>query len=188
MASDSSTKATRQAFNVVVGWVGVVLGILLATAASFSSGRSLLMVAVALALLSYCVMVRPSIRLTSDAVVVSNVLREVTLPWEGISHARSRGSLTIVDNDEHVTTVWAIGSQKARNDSARAAEGPRSWRPVPGSLVEAPTSSRALTEAINAETVDNPAETPSGRRVRWLPVPCALVALSVVCLLTGVFA
>lgn len=188
MASAPSTKATRQTFNVVVGWAGVALGVLLLTAGAFSSGGSLIMFGVALTLLSFCVMVRPSIRFTADAVVVSNVLREVTLPWEGISHARSRGSLTIVDNDEHTTTVWAIGSQKARNDNVRAGVGSRSWRPTPGSLVEMPTSSRALTEAINAETVDNPTDTPSGRRMRWLPAPCALVTLSVVCLLVGVFA
>ena len=143
----------------------------------------------AFAALAFCVMARPSLRFTTDAVIVSNVVREVTLPWEGISHTDSRGSLVIHDNDGGRTTVWAIGSQKARSDRDMQTSGAAgSWRPEPGSLVELPTSSRALREAINAETVDNPTGTPSGKSVRFLPFPTALMVLAVVCVVVGILA
>lgn len=185
MASDPSNMATRQTFNVAMGWAGVLLGVLLGVSGALASGRSLMCFGIAAALLSFCVMVRPYIRFTADAVVVSNVLREVTLPWEGISHATSRGSLVLVDNDNHKTTVWAIGSQKARNVRTSDDDGLRSWRPVPGSLTEIPTSSRALSEAINAETVDNPVDAPSGRTVRWLALPVVLMGLAGLCAVFG---
>lgn len=190
MSQPSRAKVTRQTFNVYLGWMGVVIGALLIVAGIFSlSGRALVYFGAAFAALSFCVMARPSIRFTSDAVVVSNVVREVTLPWEGISHAESRGSLVIHDNDGGRTTVWAIGSQKARSNRDMHTGGAMtSWRPQPGSLVELPTSSRALREALNAETVDNPTDTPSGKSVRFLPLPTVLMVLAVVCVVAGIFA
>ena len=190
MSQPSGVKATRQRFNVYIGWIGVVIGALLAVAGAFShSGRPMLYFGAAFAALSFCVMARPSLRFTTDAVIVSNVVREVTLPWEGISHTDSRGSLVIHDNDGGRTTVWAIGSQKARSDRDMQTSGAAgSWRPEPGSLVELPTSSRALREALNAETVDNPTGTPSGKSVRFLPLPTALMVLALVCVVVGILA
>lgn len=178
---------TRQTFNLVVGWLGVALGFLLAVAMfTGGQGHAAAWFALAFAAASFCVMVRPFIAFTADEVVISNVVREVRLPWSGISHASSRGSLVVHDTEGGRTTVWAIGSQKARAERGTSQQ-PRSWRPAPGSLAELPTSSRALREALDAETIDNPDGVPSGRRVSWLGLPCALTAGAAVCVVLGLF-
>lgn len=176
-------RKTRQRSTAVMGWIGTIGGVLVATALTFDTrNHAVALVSLAIAALSWCTLARPYLQVDSDALIVSNVLREVRLPWEGISHAKSRGSLQIIDNDEHKTTVWAIGSQKAGRRFGGDGGGRPSWRPAPGELAELPTSSRAVAEGINAETVDNPTDTPSGRSIRWLPVPCAATAAAVLCI------
>ena len=153
MSNSSHPTAIRQTFNVVIGWFGVAIGIVLVVSGLMArSPHTMAFVGFALAAASFCVMVRPSIRFGADDVVVSNVVREVTLPWPGISHATSKGSLVIHDNDGHKTTVWAIGSQKARG----------------------------------ARNTDNPTDVPTDRRVRWLPLPSALMALALVSVIVAV--
>lgn len=183
-------KPVRQPFNVTIGWVGVALGALLVGSGFVSSGgRSMGFFGLALAAVSWCVMVRPSIRFGPEHVEVRNVIRDVVLPWEGISHAKSRGSLVIHDNDGGRTTVWAIGSQKAsRRHAGEGEDGfpTRSFRPMPGTLAQSPRSSGALAEALNAESVDNPVDVPAGREVRWAVVPAVLMALACVCVVLGI--
>lgn len=192
MTDSSKPTAIRQTFNVAMGWAGVVVGIVLAGGGLMArSPHTMAYVGFALAAASFCVMVRPSIRFDTDAVVVSNVLREVTLPWPGISHSTSRGSLVIHDNDGGRTTVWAIGSQKARSERDETEPGVgimpiASLRPMPGTLTQSPRSAAAMREALDAETVDNPTDVPSGRVVRWLPVPCVLMALALAAIVLAV--
>ena len=57
---------------------------------------------------------------------------------------------------------------------------------MPGTLTQPPRSAGALREALDAETVDNPTDVASGRRVRWLPLPCALMALALVSVIVAV--
>lgn len=183
-------KPVRQSFNVAIGWLGVAIGVLLVGGGLASSGgRSMGFFGVALAVVSWCVMVRPSIRFDVDHVEVRNVIRDVILPWEGISHAKSRGSLVIHDNDGVRTTVWAIGSQKAsrRHDGEDEGGYPTvSFRPMPGTLAQAPRSSGALAEALNAEAVDNPVDVPARREVHWALGPAVLMAVACVCVVLGV--
>lgn len=192
MSNSPYPTAIRQTFNVVIGWFGVAIGIVLVVSGLMArSPHTMAFVGFALAAASFCVMVRPSIRFGADDVVVSNVVREVTLPWPGISHATSKGSLVLHDNDGHKTTVWAIGSQKARGarnaDDARLGILPTaSLRPMPGTLTQPPRSAGALREALDAETVDNPTDVPTDRRVRWLPLPSALMALALVSVIVAV--
>lgn len=184
MNQPSTAPRTRQRFSVFLGWLGVIIGVLLAASSRLSwDHRGLLAFGFAFAVASWAVLARPFLSARADALVLSNVIREVHLPWAGISHATSRGSLIVHDNDGGKHTAWAISSQKAtaqRDDSPTP-----SLRPMPGTLREPQTSSRALAEEINAETVDNPTDTPSGRTVRILPVPAGLLALACIGLLIG---
>ena len=186
-SSPPRTPKTRQTFTVVIGWVGVVMGVAFAVASLVSDlAWKGVCLGSAVALTSFLVLTRPFVQVRSDALVVSNVVREVTLPWEGISHATSRGSLVIHDNDGGHTTVWAIGSQKATRQENGDSAASFSVRPrTPSELVAPVKSAGALREAINAETVDNPVDVPSGKTVRWMPFQTFAMALALVLLVVG---
>lgn len=183
--SDVPLEKVRQRSSTAVGWIGVFVGLALMIAGlwgSFGIGATGLLVAV----FAYCVMVRPFIAFTQDGVVISNVIREVRLPWAGISHALSRGSLTVIDNQGKKTTSWAISAQMPRGGAEVGSLGAQSLRPTPDSLVAPPKSAAALRELLNAETVDNPADVPSRRSVRWLPLPCCLLVVAVIALCVAI--
>lgn len=187
MASTSDGTATRQTFNLVIGCFGVAIGaVMIVTGLVGRNGTSLALWGVVVAAVAFCVLVRPSIRFGSNEVTISNVLREVRIPWSGISHATSRGSLTVHDVAGAKTTVWAIGSQKprAQHGDDVGMVNPMNWRPDPGSLTVSSTSAQALREGIDAVAIDNPPAKSSGRTVRWLPIPCALMLAAVVCAAT----
>lgn len=187
--SSPHVQTVRQRFNVAMGFVGVAIGALIMIG-TWGGVRQLpgLFFGLAFALLAYLVLARPHLRISSDELIVSNVVREVALPWEGISHASSRGSLVVHDTDGGKTTAWGISNQKAKraSDAGDPSVRGRSLRPGPGELVAHETSAQALREGINAETVDNPDGVPSHKRVRFLPVPTVGMALAVVCLIAGV--
>lgn len=189
--SSSGHRKTRQRSNVIFGWIGVALGaVLMIGGVRGGSVTPMSFFGAVLAILGYLVMVQPFLQSRGESLIVHNILREVTLPWGGISHASSRGSLTLHDNDGGKTTVWAIGSQKGRVTPAAEGSKRRATLGIsrPGSsdeLLAGPTSAAALREVINAETVDNP-EGPSGKSVRWLPRNCGLLALAVVLLAIGI--
>lgn len=195
MNDQATPRRIRQRFTVVLGLIGIVVAVVLFIGSMTARQPGAIpYVSVALGCLSYCVLARPWLSSRADGIVVSNVVREVTLPWEGISHATSRGSLVIHDTEGGKTTVWAIGSQKARNQSATAGgemEGGaagirgRSFRPDPSTFAASATSAAALREAIDAEVLDNPPG-PSGRQVRWLPVPCLLMGIALVAVVLGI--
>lgn len=177
----------RQGLTVVTGWAGVFVGLVLFfTTLRSDTARFMPYLGVAIACSAYCVLVRPSISSNRHEIIVSNVLREVTLPWDGISHATSRGSLVIHDTEGHKTTVWGVGSRKARVErqvtTNRAGAALADTTPVPLSLPA--DSPQAMRESINAETIDNP-DGPSGRVVRWLPLPCVLMTIAVVAVVVG---
>lgn len=183
-------KKTRQPFNVIMGALGIVLTIAIAVGTYPDSWPGGLFFAAVLGIVSYLFMLRPHLRVQEDKLIVSNVVREVHLPWESISHATSRGSLTIHDIAGHKTTAWAIGAQKAKvtRDADQDPTDRSGFRPTSSNDLRAPaTSAGALKEAINAECIDNePGE--SQRTVRWLPVETALAVLAVFALVAGIFA
>ena len=180
----SQPTTIRQGSNIAFGVLGMLLGLALMIGGAASVSRDTLVpLGILLAAFSYLVMFRPFLAVTSEGLTVSNVIRESLLPWDGIHHATSRGSLVIHDNDGHKTTVWAISSQRAVVDRSNSASGqdPRGRvRPQSADdLVAGHKSALALKEAINAETVDNPTDTPAGRVTRWLPIPCVVAAVAV---------
>lgn len=179
---------TRQGVTVATGWAGVVVGLILLFASlRLHSAGFMPYAGAAIACSSYCVLARPFISSGDHGIVISNVVREVSLPWEGVSHATSRGSLIVHDTEGHKVTVWAVGSRKAggprstfvSRDDDDSADGSSPTFTLPTD------SPQAMREAINAETVDNP-DGPSHRVVRWLPLPCALITIAVAALVVGV--
>lgn len=170
----------RQRFTVALGWAGVAVGIAMMCGAWGGHDRlNLAASGFALAVASYTTMARPFLAVEANGLRVSNVLRESLIGWDGIHHTTSRGSLVIHTNDGRKTTVWAISSQRA-GMRTRHDDDPRGrLRPAsPEDLVAPTTSALALKEAINAETVDNPEDSPTNVVTRWLPVPCVLLAVA----------
>lgn len=201
------TQFTPQTFRhvptMISGLAGVVVGLTFVLAGTTRGAFSpMTLIGVAIALTSWCVLVQPLVRLDAAGLVVRNILREVTLPWPSIARTHARGNLVIDDVEGNSTTAWGVMGQKSgmfvwlraglrtkENFALDLARNPvhhgdsrqdDSWRPVPGSYSNAKIKTEALPDVINAEAWDNDSTT-SERQVRWMPVPCALIAVAVLC-------
>ena len=61
----------------------------------------------------WAVFVRPSVVLTQDGVRLSNIVREVSIPWSLVSDVEARWNVKVWAGDEG-WTAWAISSQVER--------------------------------------------------------------------------
>jgi hypothetical protein len=143
----------------------------------------------------WAVFVRPSVVLTQDGVRLSNIVREVHLPWSLVSDVEARWNVKVWAGDEG-WTAWAISSQVERPKvassllpgmstkldqyAARDARGAAGTAPSKAAKVTA----RAVADAIEDTSAEYAAAVTAGEiqpppspavTTRW--VPQAVLAL-----------
>ena len=143
----------------------------------------------------WAVFVRPSVVLTSDGVRLSNIVREVHIPWSLVSDVEARWNVKVWARDEG-WTAWAISSQVERprvassllpgmstkldQYAARDARGAAGTAPAKAAKVTA----RAVADAIEDTSAEYAAAVAAGEiqpppspavTTRW--VPQAVLAL-----------
>jgi len=143
----------------------------------------------------WAVFVRPSVVLTSDGVRLSNIVREVHIPWSLVSDVEARWNVKVWARDEG-WTAWAISSQVERprvassllpgmstkldQYAARDARGAAGTVPAKAAKVTA----RAVADAIEDTSAEYTAAVAAGEiqpppspavTTRW--VPQAVLAL-----------
>jgi len=130
----------------------------------------------------WAVFVRPSVVLTSDGVRLSNIVREVHIPWSLVSDVEARWNVKVWARDEG-WTAWAISSQVERprvassllpgmstkldQYAARDARGAAGTAPAKAAKVTA----RAVADAIEDTSPSTPPRSPRARSSPRRPRP-----------------
>lgn len=153
----------RQPSSYRIGWLLIgVCGLLavLFTAKSGGFEAESLEWLVAVALLIWAVMVRPSLVLSSDGIELHNVVRDVDVSWPVVDLVESRWNLKVWDEQGHSWGSWAISAQRPSGRGMRSGGmGLMPGRPTvpePGDsgMRNPPASAAAIAEQIRAAQED----------------------------------
>jgi hypothetical protein len=115
---DGPTRTYRQRSPQVSGWLFVITAaVLLAlTLLSWASHPAPTFTAWVCfgGVLSWAVLLRPSVELSQRGVVLHNVVRDVLVPWTRVDDVEHRWNLKIYTPEDDSYTAWAISSQAQR--------------------------------------------------------------------------
>jgi hypothetical protein len=116
----------------VFGWVGVAAGAaicLLAVAGDPVRERKTVYVAVVVAVVSWVVLVRPSVSSNANGVVLRNMLRDTFVPWSKIERCRVVQTLQIATEDQQ--RFHGLGLSRSARSMVKKSYG-RTSLMVPG--------------------------------------------------------
>lgn len=124
---DGPTRTYRQRSPQVSGWLFVITAaVLLAlTLLSWASHPAPTFTAWVCfgGVLSWAVLLRPSVELSQRGVVLHNVVRDVLLPWTQVDDVEHRWNLKVYTPTDDSYTAWAISSQAQRPRSGLSGLG-----------------------------------------------------------------
>lgn len=106
--------------------------------------------------MAWAVFVRPCVMIDIGGVTLRNVVRDVRVPWDQLTHTSARWNLKVFAGDQGYT-AWAISSEHER---PRGVSGGMFRMPVPGRLqgvreadVTASTTAARVTAQSVAQTI-----------------------------------
>ena len=208
----SSTAAARLTYRQrsaqLLGWAYVAASALLAIGIVSSWSREPNPAFLAWLLVglgwAWALFLRPRVEVTTDGVILANVVRDVTIPWPLVEDVRTRWNLEVFTHDRGYT-AWAISTQVTRPRSAlaggpfgmlggRRSRGLRSDDPdsaMGGGSAKASSgvTSKAVAEVIartsqeHAEAVASgvlPRPVDPSVALRWQPLPIAALVVPLV--------
>ena len=158
--TSTMTHVFRQRSSLVLAAVCAVIGLVLLGSVAQSWAhypRPLFAAWVVFVLaLAWTVFVRPCVRIDIGGVTLRNVVRDVSIPWDQLTHTSARWNLKVFAGDQGYT-AWAISSERQR---PRAVSGRIFRMPVPGRLqgvaeadLTPPTTAAKVTAQSVARTI-----------------------------------
>lgn len=114
----------RQASAYRVGWVLIGVCALLAVLFTVRSGAfevESMAWLLAVALLIWVVMVRPSLILSTEGIGLRNLVRDIDISWPVVDLVESRWNLKVYDAQGHSWGSWAISAQRPSGRGMRPA-------------------------------------------------------------------
>ncbi|MBW8173715.1 hypothetical protein K0651_11720 [Ornithinimicrobium sp. Arc0846-15] len=181
----------------IVGAV-IVTGALVAVVISLVDSRTRgldlvypLLIAGIVAGLMWMLLLRPSVEVWSDRVVLRNVFRDTTVPFAHVQSFSHEWAFEVTDTTGHRHNSWAIPRERqltprrAREDFADTTVRGRSKPGMTATLVvdHAEKARSAWSIADKQQTPDQPAVTAQWAWTSLVPVALLVVALAVVLIL-----
>lgn len=109
--------------SLVLGWVVIAGGALIAISFAFTGLNEEALTPVALCLVftagSWIALVRPSVVLKSDGVLLRNLVTDVDVPFTHLSAVGSKWALELVDTGGTTHSSWAIPARKGIRSQLR---------------------------------------------------------------------
>ncbi len=154
--NSTMTHVFRQRSSLVLASVCAVIGLVLLGSMAWGWAhypRPLFAAWVVFVLaMTWTVFVRPCVRIDTRGVTLRNVVRDVRIPWDQLTHTSTRWNLKVFAGDRGYS-AWAIASERQR---PRGASGGMLGLPVPGRLqgvAEADLTVPTTSVKVNAQSV-----------------------------------
>jgi hypothetical protein len=181
----------------ILGYVAAAVGLLLAGACAFNgvaANRVLLCFSVAIACISWVVMIRPAVSAREHGVLLQNMTRDIFVPWASIERARALQTLQVVTAG---ATYHGLGvTRSARSllkDVRRGAGGASAFggsavfgggfTPREQPLHQTGGSYQSYVEARLQDLASSRAKSTTGLRPRvsWAVLPVSATAVAAIC-------